>query len=165
MPQWRQDCCRTKETEATTNLATPVPSSLFQHSSLLSYQRPQTALFPCSGLLFPTYLWICPPIFRLFWFEPEKVWLFRCLGFPNWDFSLFCFGFLFSVVCCRFSVSCFGKCGSSDFLDFPSGTFLGWSHSGNATALLSIHLRFQNRNSAEKQEATIWKSIFWCKDV
>ena len=36
-------------------------------------------------------------------FQTVLVWTrksvaLRCLGFPNWDFSLFCFGFLFSVV-------------------------------------------------------------------
>ena len=55
----------------------------------------------------------------------------------------------------HFSVLVLEKCASSDFLDFPSGTFLGWSHSAKARALLSIHLRFQNLNSAEKQAAKI----------
>ena len=49
----------------------------------------------------------------------------------------------------------FLKSGSSDSQDFPSGTFLGRVHSAEATALLSIHLRFQHLNSISTQTAQI----------
>ena len=71
-------------------VAAPAPKSLFQHSSLLVYQRTQTSLFPILGPnvnLSPMFL------------KAVLVWTRKSVGLRFLlKVGYFCFGFLFSVV-------------------------------------------------------------------